>query len=257
MDRCLDDRLTWFRRRTAPFCSATTMALPETGQVVSIASNILAETRSSDLEQLRFKPSVVKDGEWQMMRTKFRIAMASVCGCAAGIAVAALGSRPVPVHPLKQGAINYYDGSCARCHGPFGSAYGKAFHSKYDLEYLRKRIDDMANGPGQNPLDDEGMKAQVAFHQAIITDSPFIDWTARDGQTLSGEVTRKATLSASLRKTPVAVVTTNGHWTITMPTNAHIQDLKLVARLNGRVTTWEPHLSPYSTPPKWPPAANL
>ena len=169
------------------------------------------------------------------------------------VAGGATGGSP-PVIPLHQGAISYFDRACAHCHGPYGSAYGSAFFTKYDLTLLGRSINSMANGPGQSPLDAEGLQAEVAFHQAIITQAPFIDWTSRDGDTFVGEVTRKAALSATARGAAVPVAVSGIHWTLKLPAGASAADVTLTASLKGKTAVWRPTKYPYSLPPKWPPA---
>jgi len=180
----------------------------------------------------------------------------SVIGALLGAAVLASAASPPGnphVGPLKQGAIGYYDGACAHCHGPYGSAYGKAFFTHYDLAKLAKTIKEMAEGPGQSPLDPEGLKAQTAFHQAIITGAPFIDWTGRTGATLSGEVTRRSIFTARAKGVAVAVAVSGTQWTLAMPPGTAPGDLTLTAILKGKTTVWRPDKYPYSLPPKWPP----
>jgi len=157
------------------------------------------------------------------------------------------------VTPLHQGAISYFDGACAHCHGPYGSGYGAGFFAKYDLKQLSKSIEDMANGPGQSPLDAEGLQAQVAFHQAIILNAPFIDWTARQGDTMSGEVTRKASVSANVHGAAVPVTVSGTHWSLTLPAGASSSDLTVTAALKGKTAVWRPTNFPFSVPPKWRP----
>lgn len=159
-----------------------------------------------------------------------------------------------PVKPLRQGAIAYYDDSCARCHGQDGSAYSPKLGDKYSLDQLRKKIDDMANGPGQSALDDEGLAAQVAYHQAIIAKTPFIDWTGLEGSTMTGEATRKSTVTAAIGDTSIPVVFTGIKWTLSLPSGTSAAAVTVTARLGDRQAVWSPKELPYAKPATWPPA---
>lgn len=163
---------------------------------------------------------------------------------------------PETKKPLASGPIAYYDGACMHCHGPYGSSYSDSFFKKFDLGPLSKSIKEMAEGPGQSPLDDEALGAQVAFHQAIIAHLPFIDWTGQEGSKLSGEVTKKATLVASINRDRLPVTVTGGKWSLELPAGAQLGDLVLTATLKGQSATWSPKNHSYSLPSAWPPVGN-
>jgi hypothetical protein len=167
-------------------------------------------------------------------------------------AAVVLGSPQSP-KPLTSGPIGYYDGACAHCHGTNGSAYSDDFFKKYDLSTLKKSINDMAEGPGQSPLDGQELAAQVAYHQAIIAHLPFIAWTGQAGQNLSGEVTRKATMSASINREELTVIVKGTKWTLELPVGKDASSVVLTATLSGKSVTLNLGKVDYSTPHVWPP----
>ncbi len=163
-----------------------------------------------------------------------------------------LQASPAP-KPLDSGPISYYNGACAHCHGLNGSAYGEDFFKKFELAGLSKSIKEMAEGPGQSPLDTDGLSAQVAYHQAILNHAPFIAWTAQDGQKLSGEVTRKATLEASIGRAKIPVTVRGINWTLELPSGASTGEVILTATLNRVSAKLNLGKAAYSVPSIWPP----
>lgn len=85
-------------------------------------------------------------------------------------------------------AMDYFDMNCARCHGPQGSFYGKQFGQHLTDAVLTKFVKDMAEGPGNAPLQEDDLKVEVAYHRALVAGEPFVSVTGNDNGTLSGEV---------------------------------------------------------------------
>ena len=91
-------------------------------------------------------------------------------GATGGDDASSVAGRPVT------GPINYYQTSCARCHGAYGSGYLESFR-KLSAEKLADRIAEMTEGPAQAPLDGEPLDQQIRLHKALQTGEPFV-WIA-------------------------------------------------------------------------------
>lgn len=138
--------------------------------------------------------------------------------------------------PTGFGPLTYFETNCARCHGPYGSAYGETFGKHLDDAQLEKVIDDMAYGPGNAPLQPRELAVQVAYHKAMISRTPFVVVTkisVADGKaTVEGEAPPE---------TPVTVAgfaaTFDGHtWRVTVPAG---KSFAVVARRDGNSATVE------------------
>jgi cytochrome c553 len=106
-------------------------------------------------------------------------------------------SAPSPT-VFTTGPMAYFASNCARCHGPHGSAYGDTFASHLTDDYLKQVITDMANGPGNAPLQPPELDAQVKYHRAMLDKAPLIFLTQKSDTQLAGEVTPGSTLIATL-----------------------------------------------------------
>lgn len=96
---------------------------------------------------------------------------------------------------LTIGPMAYFDQNCARCHGQYGSFYGSEFGKGLTDSKLHDVVRDMAEGPGNAPLADADLAAEIAYHRSMIKRTPFIAITKSDTTELSGEVTAGATVT--------------------------------------------------------------
>ncbi len=136
----------------------------------------------------------------------FALLSIAVCGLAwAG----APNTTVAPLSPLKPGEADglhatsfaplaYFDQNCARCHGENGSFYGDTFAQGQSDAQLREAITEMAEGPGQAPLNAAQLDAVAAWHRALRDKKPFVVVVKSEkveaGVQLSGEVSSGATL---------------------------------------------------------------
>jgi hypothetical protein len=172
------------------------------------------------------------------------------------VASGSVGLPPKPLAPSKPLAtapIEYYDGACSHCHGPYGSAYTDAFYTHTDLVQLKATLKRMADGPGQSPIDGIDLDAQVAFHQAMIVKLPFLAWTGQDGLVLTGEVTRKSTVTATAGSANLPVKVQGSHWSLQLASASDLAGLSLTATLGKASVTCRPSTRPFSVPKVWPP----
>lgn len=140
----------------------------------------------------------MKHGLWGNMMPRFD--RAAICLAGAGVLcggvmlfaqaaspTSAPATQPVEIKPVFA-AMVYFDFNCARCHGPQGSFYGKEFGQHLSDATLTKVVRDMAEGPGNAPLNAEDLKVEVAYHRALAGAEPFVSITAVESDTLRGEV---------------------------------------------------------------------
>jgi glucose/arabinose dehydrogenase len=112
-------------------------------------------------------------------------------------------------------AISYFNANCARCHGPFGSFYGKRSYHPYPV--LAADIKQMAEGPSDAPLSEKALAAQVAYHQSLYDLKPFIAWVGQDGQLISGEVTPGSKVTIVSGGKPIDARVEDYRWSATLP----------------------------------------
>ena len=146
-------------------------------------------------------------------------------GALTGILAVQVKAPSAAVKPLKVAPVAYYDGKCARCHGPNGSFYEQNFAAKYDNAGLIAVLKRMAEGPGGAPLADEDLAAQAAYHRAIAANAPFFS-LLKTGLEVSGETTGDRIKAKVLGKSlPVKIK--DGIWSVKLKTAAQYRDMIL------------------------------
>ena len=133
-------------------------------------------------------------------RTQFLPAFA-VAGVACAFAFAGRAvSDPPATSPAAPdatpvvGPIAYYVANCARCHGDLSAAYNGLANPKTG-KALEGVIAQMAEGPAQAPLDDDGLKQQTALHEAMFRKAPFVWLDPAVKTRVGGEVLPGTTLT--------------------------------------------------------------
>jgi hypothetical protein len=139
-----------------------------------------------------------------------------------------------PVSPNAFAPIAYFEMNCARCHGPYGTAYGAEFGKHLSNEQLARVVDDMAAGPGNAPVDATQLAILVEYHKAMIARQPFLAVTkaatSNEAVTVEGEVTPDSTVTVGETAATIAGTT----WTVTVP-KAPL--LSIVARAGSATQT--------------------
>jgi len=142
--------------------------------------------------------------------------------------------------PIEFAPIGYYDQSCARCHGNYGTNYD-ANLPKLDDAKLKRLIDEMASGPGQAPLDAAQLERETAYHRSLQDGAPFIAVTkieeSSNGIVISGEATPGSKLSIGGAAQSTLVAPERHLWSTTLPAGTDIETLRLTASKNGKETT--------------------
>jgi mono/diheme cytochrome c family protein len=150
-----------------------------------------------------------------------------------------------PPAPLKVAPRAYFTAHCQRCHGIDGSNFVPGFAKDKPLETLRADIVRMAEGPGGAPLKPEDVEVQVAYHQLISAERPFVSWTSREGRVLKGEVADGAKLTANVG---TVVVDDDFVWTLTLPSEADFAKLELKATMGKKETALVPSETAFAKP---------
>ncbi|HEX8324918.1 MAG TPA: hypothetical protein VF595_13515 [Tepidisphaeraceae bacterium] len=103
-------------------------------------------------------------------------------------------SQPTTAAAPVVGPIAYFIDRCARCHGEINAPYLGLDKPKRG-HAMEEAIAEMAAGPAQAPLEPDGLRQQVALHDAIFDKKPFVwlDPTRRD--VIAGEVLPGTTLT--------------------------------------------------------------
>lgn len=147
--------------------------------------------------------------------------------------------------------LAYFDQHCSRCHGPFGSFYGKEFARDLSPAALQQKVAEMAAGPGGAPLSGDSLAALVAFHQSLSTQQPFIVVTKSDDDSLSGEVTPNVPLRISCGDQSTVLPVKGYQWAAEKPKwlgNCPPGSLRIAAGPAGHESVLNPAESAYSHP---------
>ena len=171
------------------------------------------------------------------------LALAVIAGC--GVALAADDApndapklKPIAVgesagpRATKFAPLAYFNESCARCHGDYGSNYGDDFAKNLDDKALHDIVGEMAAGPAQAPLSPADVEILTAWHRAKRDGKPFVIIVKTEkteaGWQLSGEVSPGATLQINGE----AVEVEGSNWQHCVATG----DAKLRAEVGDEVT---------------------
>jgi hypothetical protein len=154
---------------------------------------------------------------------------------------------------LAFAAMDYYDTSCARCHGPEGSAYGPSLGRDLDDKGLIKVVRDMADGPAQAHLEEPDVLTETAFHRALMLGTPYLSVTSIKGDEWSGEVMVDAKVTVTFHGKTITAKVTDWNWTATLPPNTDRAAVTITATLAGKTTTLHPAEATYSSTAPIPP----
>ena len=133
--------------------------------------------------------------------------------------------------------MDYYDTSCAHCHGPYGSFYGPTLGNDLTDDALKKKCHSMEVGPAGSPISDTQNDVVVAYHRSLILRMPYVSVTDTSTPQWAGEVTPAAKMILDLPTVMIPVVVTDFTWTATLPPNTNPADVTVEAELKGKVTT--------------------
>ena len=137
-------------------------------------------------------------------------------------------------------AMDYYDDSCRRCHGPEGSFYGSELGKGLTDTQLNDIVKRMCDGPGNSPLTPSDLAVETAFHRALVSGNPYLSVTELAADKIGGEVMPEAKVTITLAGDPAAkpiAATVDDHtWSAKLPANSRASDITVTADLHGKST---------------------
>jgi hypothetical protein len=171
---------------------------------------------------------------------------------------------PTPAFPrLTVGPISFFQGSCFRCHGPYGSFYDDGALERHPGDDLRAVVARMVLGPAQADLPDPDIEALTAYHRSLLDGKPFLavlEWPTGRGSpapdapapanpSLRGECTPGSFVRLTLGALQLDAAVDGHEWTIALPAGADLsQPFTLTATLDGRTTSLSLPGPPFSHP---------
>ncbi len=171
--------------------------------------------------------------------------MAMGCGptdsaLSSAASTASTDSVPDRVEPLAVSPLDFFESHCSRCHGTYGSEYGKDFGEGKSFSDLRKTVAEMCKGPGEVPLKGKSLDALAAYHRSLVDRQPFVALTAVGAAAISGDVTYGSDIVAHLGGETLKGRITGTNWLIRFPEGTVAKDAlretRIVANLRGRKT---------------------
>jgi len=142
----------------------------------------------------------------------------------------------ITLPPLTYAPVSTFEQSCARCHGPQGSFFGKGFAQEDDAD-LKQTVQDMMEGPSFLTPSPADVQAMTAYLQAMANQQPFLCVTTWDPNSdrLQGEATPGTVVIPVGAEDQHVTANAQGQWTLSgLP--ARWQG-KLQAHWQGKSTT--------------------
>jgi hypothetical protein len=177
--------------------------------------------------------------------------------CRAGESTGAPPATQPAAREPAFGAMAYYDQSCSNCHGPQGSFYGPTLGKNLTDAKLRQVVKDMAEGPGNAPLQPDQVDCETAFHRALILRTPYVSLTTMSHEQWAGEAMPGATVTVQIAGRKLTAAMDDWNWTVSIPTGieATPANATITAELDGKTTTLNPAKHMYSHVEALPPLA--
>jgi hypothetical protein len=170
------------------------------------------------------------------------VVLAAAAGSGCGPAASPGGEAGTRAADAPFAPITYFDDSCSRCHGAYGSAFDHAALRRMDDRRLRQVLHEMTRGPARAPLETPAaMEALAAFHRSLTDDAPFVAVTKQTPASIEGEVTPKASVAIHVSGEVIPAEVTGHRWRVQLPP-AGVTDppaLKVIATINGHTTSLE------------------
>ncbi|MBN9504159.1 MAG: hypothetical protein BGO01_16095 [Armatimonadetes bacterium 55-13] len=152
------------------------------------------------------------------------------------VAVIAAQNQPQKPLPKYDSPMLYFEDHCQRCHGENGANYSPELGKGKDDAWLLQEITDMAEGPGQSPLEKDALLAQAAFHRSLIAKEPFLFITGYAKGVLSGETLPGAKVTAMVGKKTFPAKVKEKTWTVVLPATTAVRSISVQAKLNDKLT---------------------
>jgi hypothetical protein len=161
------------------------------------------------------------------------------------------GDSPKAVQTTRFHPIAYFNQNCARCHGPYGSFYGRRFGAGLTDRQLREKLQAMTEGPGNAPLTPDQLDVQMGYHRSLADGRPFIllsEFTVNPGTgvSLAGEVTPGSRVQVSAASQAVEGSVTGHEWKALLPPGADVSQLRIAATKGTLTSEFSPYQISYS-----------
>lgn len=152
--------------------------------------------------------------------------------------------------PKIEPPLGYFADHCQRCHGEAGANYSPEMGKGKTDAWLTQEVTEMAEGPGQGPLQGESLAAQVAFHRSLIRKEPFVYVAKLAGGSIAGETTPGAKITVVVGTKRIPAKVTDSEWTATIPKDAQPKTTTVEATLDSKTVKlvlakgWYSHREP-------------
>jgi hypothetical protein len=135
--------------------------------------------------------------------------------------------------------LDYFNDKCAKCHGAYGSFYGKDFAKGQSDAQLTESVQAMCEGPAQAPLSPHDLGVLVAWHRALRDGKPFVASVKLDGGVWSGEATPGSTVVMETSTGARTDAPLKQHkWSAGLPEG--VQIAKVIVKNGGHVVEFDP-----------------
>ncbi len=145
----------------------------------------------------------------------------------------------------KFAPLDYFNDKCAKCHGAYGSFYGKEFATGKSDEELADTVKQMCEGPAQAPLSPHDLNVLVAWHRSLRDGKPFVASVKLEGGVWSGEATPGSTVVMETSTGARTEAPLKEHrWSAGMPEGVRIT--KVQVKNGEQVVEFDPRLGAYA-----------
>jgi cytochrome c553 len=142
-----------------------------------------------------------------------------LCTAGLGIWISSNALAATQENATNFAPLDYFNTSCARCHGDYGSFYGDTFGKNLSDARMLEVVKEMAEGPAQAPLEEKNLKVLVAYHTALRDGKPFLH-VVSTGKTATGWIIRGEATPGSTLLWNEHNIEMKGHkWELELPAN--------------------------------------
>lgn len=160
--------------------------------------------------------------------------------CGAALRAQAESPRTTNFAPL-----DYFNDKCARCHGAYGSFYGKEFGKGKTDAQLAQVVQEMCDGPAQAHLEPRDLEVLTAWHRALRDGKPFVASVNYGNSVLSGEASPTSSVVLETTTGEKTMVPLNGHrWSAGLPEGVQIAHVRVESA--GQVTELDTRTAAYA-----------
>lgn len=170
----------------------------------------------------------------------FAFLVAGTLLCSALLRAQATAPKTTAFAPL-----DYFNNKCARCHGNYGSFYGKDFGKGKTDAQLAQVVQEMCDGPAQAHLETRDLEVLVAWHKSLRDSKPFVASVNFGNSVLSGEASPGSSVTLEITTGERAAAPLNGHkWSVGLPEGVQLS--RVHVERDGQVTELDPRTASYA-----------